>query len=112
MDIVSNILEMYKAMGDGHVQVLTASVRTMEHMLDALFIKSHCITAPGKIIEQWVSAGKPIPQGEYIYDIQGVADVPYRELTLDLEWREYDLHHDLTDAGVNKFWEDWSSIVG
>lgn len=111
MDVVSNILEMYKALGDGHVQVLTASVRSLDHMKDALFLKSHCITAPSNIIEEWVSAGKPMPEGEFIYDVPTLEEIPYKEMTLDLPWREYDLHHNLTDAGVRKFWQDWSSLV-
>ncbi len=35
MDLITNILATYKR-GDGHVEVLTASVRTLDHLLEAL----------------------------------------------------------------------------
>lgn len=125
MDVIANILEMYKEFGDGHVKVLTASVRTVKHILYALWLKSDVITIPFKVFNEWATQGFPLPPKDFFYDVparlpspggeapggQGLRDIPYRELTLDNEWTEYDLHHDLTDAGLAKFWEDWKSIV-
>lgn len=116
MDVIANILEMYKELGDGHVQVLTASVRTVKHILYALWLKSDVITIPFKVFNEWAlpssgQAGFPLPPKDFFYDASGLTDIPYRELTLDNEWTEYDLSHDLTDAGLAKFWEDWQSIV-
>lgn len=110
MDVVVNELSMYK-MGDNHVNVLTASVRTIKHFLYALFLKSPVITVPFKIFKEWADGGFSLPGNDFIYDVPGLAEIPYRELTLDKDWKDYDLHHDLTDSGVAKFWEDWKSIV-
>ncbi len=110
MDVVANILEMYQ-LGDGHVRTITASVRNMGHLLYALFLKSPVITIPFNVFKQWADAGFPVPDKEHIYDPPGLTDIPYRELTLDKNWTEYDLRHDLTDAGVKRFWEDWKGIV-
>ncbi len=112
MDVVANELAMYRAVGGGHVKVLTASVRTIKHLLYALFIKSPVVTIPFKIFKEWADAGYTVPKADFIYDTPGLAEIPYRELTLDKEWTQYDLHHDLTDAGVARFWEDWKGIVG
>lgn len=117
MDVIANIVEMYKKLGDGHVQVLTASVRTIKHILYALWLKSDVITIPFKVFQEWAGQGFSQPEKDFIYDVPasadkpGLTEIPYRELTLDNEWTEYDLHHDLTDAGLAKFWEDWRSIV-
>lgn len=117
MDVIVNILEMYKKFGDDHVQVLTASVRTIKHILYALWLKSDVITIPFKIFQEWAGQGFSQPSGDFFYDKPagadkpGLTEIPYRELTLDNEWTEYDLHHDLTDAGLAKFWEDWRNIV-
>ena len=111
MDVVVNELAMYKGQGDGHVKVLTASVRNMNHLLYALWLKSPVVTAPFKIIKEWVEGGCTVPGADYLYDLPGITEIPYKELTLDKDWRQYDLHHDLTDTGVSKFWEDWQSIV-
>lgn len=111
MDVVANMLEMYR-MGDGHVKIITASVRSMGHLQYALFLKSDIVTLPFKIFKEWADGGFQVPGNDYIYDVPGLTDISYRELTLDKDWKEYDLHHDLTDAGVARFWEDWKGIVG
>jgi transaldolase len=111
MDIIVNELEMYKALGDGHVQVLTASVRSLKHFLYALHVKSPVITAPFKVIKEWTDAGCPLPPADFIYDEPKLAAIPYRELTLDKDWKEYDISSPLTDAGLARFWQDWSSVV-
>lgn len=125
MDVVANILEMYREFGDGHVQVLTASVRSIKHILYALWLKSDVITIPFKVFKEWAGQNFPLPEKDFVYDVparlpspggeatggQGLADIPYRELSLDNEWIEYDLHHDLTDTGLMRFWEDWKAIV-
>lgn len=112
MAVIANELTMLGSLGDGHVQVLTASVRTSAHLMYALKLKSHVITMPFKVINEWVDAGAKTPGDDFVYDVPGLTDIPYRELTLDKDWREYDLSHPLTDAGVARFWEDWQSIVG
>lgn len=111
MDVVVNELEMFGATGDGHVNVLTASVRNMKHFLYALHLKSPVITTPFKVLKEWIDGGCVLPKDDFIYDVPGLADIPYQELTLDKDWTEYDLSHPLTDAGVARFWEDWQSIV-
>ena len=45
MDLIASILKMYRQ-GDGHVEVLTASVRSMDHFLYALELGSDIITTP------------------------------------------------------------------
>jgi transaldolase len=118
MDVVTNIVEMYRKLGDGHVKVLTASARTVDHVLFALWLKSDVITLPLSVLKEWAqptegSGRAPFqaPSADYFYDAPGLTEIPYRELTLDKEWTEYDIRHDLTDQGVKKFWEDWKAIV-
>lgn len=111
MDVVANTIEMYKKFGDGHVKVLTASVRTVKHILYALWLKSDVITIPFKVLKEWEAAGFPTPPEDFIYDVPGLTEIPYHELSLDLDWREYDLIHDLTASGLTKFWEDWRNII-
>ncbi|MBI5619401.1 transaldolase [Candidatus Gottesmanbacteria bacterium] len=118
MDVVANILEMYRELGDGHVQVLTASVRNVKHILYALWIKSDVITIPFKVFKEWAGQNFTLPPKDFLYDPPtgeagepGLTEIEYRELTLDKEWTEYDLFHDLTDVGLTRFWEDWKGIV-
>ncbi len=111
MDVVVNELEMFRGLSDNHVNVLTASVRNIKHLLYALFIKSPVITVPFKVFKEWADGGFLLPKEDFIYDVPGLTDIPYKELTLDKDWREYDLSHPLTDAGLARFWDDWKAIV-
>lgn len=112
MDVVANELEMYRKFGDGHVQVLTASLRNMKHLMYALWLKSDIITVPFKIFTEWADGGFVLPHQDFMYDAPGLVEIPYKELSLDGTWHEFDLTNELTAAGLTKFWEDWQSIVG
>lgn len=56
MQVVDNIIKMYAA-GDKHVEVLTASVRTIDHILYAFQLQSNIITIPLKVFKQWSDLG-------------------------------------------------------
>jgi transaldolase len=110
MDLIQNILAMY-APGDGHVEVLTASVRTMEHFLCALALGSDIITAPYKLLMAWAEAGLPVPGPQFRYEARGLVPIPAVPLSLDLPWWDYTIGHPLTDAGMAKFSADWNSLI-
>lgn len=109
MCVIANILEMYKA-GDGHVQVLVASIRNIDHILYALKLRAPILTIPYKVFHLWEQAGFPLPQESYHYKTT-LLPIPYDfNLTLDRPWQEYNLAHELTDKGLAAFWADWLSL--
>lgn len=110
MDVVVNTLKMYQG-GNGHVEVLTASLRKLDHLLFALHLKSHAVTIPFKVFEMWVADGFQMPEGNYQYHAQGLTRIPHLDIPLDREWRTYNIEHDLTEKGVAKFMEDWRGII-
>ena len=110
MDVVANIMMMYRE-GDGHVEVLTASVRNMDHFLYALKLGSDIITAPFEILKAWAEKGLPLPGEEYVYDPKGLKEIPYKTIDLGKDWRKYDIGHDLTVKGMEKFSQDWNSLI-
>ena len=110
MDLIKNIIEMYKN-GDGHVEVLTASVRNLDHFFYALQLGSDIITAPSKIFKEWVEKNMFLPDNDFIYNSGSFKSIPCREISLNKKWQEYDIHHELTDVGVNKFAEDWNKLI-
>lgn len=109
MDLVKNIVEMYKK-GDGHVEVLTASVRNMDHFLYALALGSDIITSPLKILKEWHEKGMPLPQS-FEYNGQNLQPIPYKDLDLNNDWKSFDIAHELTDIGMAKFSADWNSLI-
>lgn len=110
MDFIANELAMLSN-GDGHVQVITASVRSLDHLLYALKLKSHIVTIPFKVFKLWADGGFTVPSEDFLYHPEGLTEMPYHEVSLDNEWQSYDLSHALTASGVAKFWEDWKTVV-
>lgn len=108
MDVVSNILTMYRQLPDRRVRVLTASVRTLDHLLYAFALGSEVVTVPFGVLKQWIEGGASIPDSErYRYDRKNLTPIPYVTLPSYDNWHRYNLHHDLTAAGITKFWDDW-----
>ncbi len=110
MDLIAAILKMYRQ-GDGHVEVLTASVRSMDHFLYALALGSDIITAPYEILREWGQRGMPFPAANYIYKQDSLKSIPYKDIDLSKKWGEYDIAHDLTVKGMEKFSKDWNDLI-
>jgi transaldolase len=115
MDLVRNIKKMYES-GDGHVHVLAASLRRLEHLLCAFGLRAELATAPAKILEQWATAKFPLPDQDFQYkgiDSKGhiLKGIPYQEIDLKCPWESFDLKHELTDSGIRKFVEDYKSTL-
>lgn len=110
MDLIKNIIEMYKR-GDNHVEVLTASVRSLDHLLYAIKLGSDIITAPFKVLNEWAGKSLPLPDESFVYNIPSLTSIPYRQIDLNKPWQEYNIFHELTDRGIEKFSIDWNSIL-
>ncbi len=110
MDLIASLLKMYRQ-GDGHVEVLTASVRNMDHLLYALELGSDIITAPYEILREWGRRGMPFPDANYIYKHDALKNIPYKEIDLSKNWQEYDITHDLTVKGMERFSKDWNDLI-
>ena len=110
MDLIANILKMYQK-GDGHVEVLTASVRNIDHLLYAIRLGSDIITVPFKILKEWGEKGLPMPGEGYVYKSAGLKKMAYREIDLSKNWQDFDIGHDLTVKGMENFSEDWNALI-
>ena len=110
MDLIKNIIQMYRK-SDHHVAILTASVRSLNHFLYALALGSDIITAPFKILKVWAEGGFQVPCPDFIYDPGNLKSIPYQEFNLSKDWHEFNIAHDLTDAGIEKFSHDWNSLI-
>ncbi len=110
MDLIANILKMYQR-GDGHVMGLTASVRKMDHLLYAIQLGSDIMTAPFHILKEWGEKGLPMPGKDFAYRPEGLKSIPFREIDLSKNWQSYDLRHELTDKGMERFSADWNALI-
>jgi transaldolase len=115
MQVVRNIKKMFER-GDGHVHVLVASLRRVDHLLYAFALGAELATSPAKILEQWAAAGFALPDQNFRYeavDANGKAlrPIPYKEMDLNASWESFDLKHELTDQGIKKFVADYKSTL-
>jgi transaldolase len=115
MDLIKNIQKMYQA-GDGHVHVLAASIRSIDQLLACFALGVELVTVPTKVLEAWAAKGFPMPDQDFIYkgvDVAGNAlrPIPYRSINLNQPLDAFDLRHDLTKKGIEKFVEDFESTI-
>lgn len=110
MDLIKNIIKMYKN-GDGHVEVLTASVRNLDHLLYAIKLGSDIITAPFKILKEWSEKGLPLPDENFTYNMSNLSPIPLEEIDLTKSWQDYNINHQLTEIGIQRFSDDWNTLI-
>jgi transaldolase len=115
MDVVRNIKKMYET-GDGHVHVLAASIRQLNHLLGSFALEAELATAPTKVWEEWAGASFPLPEKDFVYkgvDKAGneLRPIAYKSLDLNLPWESFDVRHELTTKGIQQFVADYKSTL-
>jgi transaldolase len=115
MDLVRNIKKMYD-LGDRHVHVLAASIRTVDHLLCSFALDAELATVPAKVLDEWAAKGFPMPDRHFKYRGLGASGKPlksilYKDLDLELPWESFDLAHELTTKGIQKFVADYRSTL-
>jgi len=115
MDLIKNIKKMYEH-GDRHVHVLAASIRSQNHLLCSFALDAELATVPSKVLEEWAASGFPMPDDHFRYkgiDASGkpLKGIPYKELDLNLSWEKFDIAHELTTKGIQKFVADYRSTL-
>jgi len=115
MDLVRNIKKMYER-GDGHVHVLAASIRNVNQLLCSFALGAELATVPTKVLDEWAATSFPMPDQDFRYrggDASGklLKVIPYKELDLNLPWESFDIAHELTTKGIQKFVADYQSTL-
>lgn len=110
VDFVRNIIAMYRH-GDGHVEVLAASLRHLEELYAAIAGGVDIVTAGLKFLKAWSEKNLIIPNSNFIYDSSGLAPMPFAELSLEKSWDEYDIRDVMTNNGLEQFSSDWNALL-
>jgi transaldolase len=115
IDLIRNIRRMY-ASGDGHVHILAASIRHLDHLLAAFAFGADLVTVPTKVLEEWAAKGFPLPEKDFNYagkasDGQTLKPLPYESVDLEQPWDKFDIAHELTTKGIRKFVEDYQKTL-
>ncbi len=109
MDVIRNIKQMFRK-GDGHVLVLAASIRSLEHLLYCFALETELVTVPAKVLELWANSNFPMPDKQFQYKASGKS-IPYEELDLERPWEMFDIQHELTRKGIEKFAADYHATL-
>jgi transaldolase len=109
VELIENILKHYKAV-DSHVSVLAASIRSLEHFYELFCIETPIITVPKPVLTMWVAEGAEMPVEDFSYDPENLAPIPFEEIDYDQGWQAYNLEHELTTSGIEKFAADWKKL--
>jgi transaldolase len=115
MDLVKNICRMY-ASGDHHVHVLAASIRNVDHLLYTFALGAELATVPAKVLEEWAAKDFPMPGASFTYkgktkEGKPLQPLAYKDLDLKAPWESFNIQHDLTTQGIQKFVHDyWSTM--
>ena len=115
IDLVKNIKMMYRN-SDGHVHVLAASIRHLDHLLASFALDVELVTVPAKVLEKWATSNFPMPARDFSYKAASASGeplkpIPYKQLDLNLPWQSFDITHELTTKGIQKFVADYRSTL-
>jgi transaldolase len=109
LDLLRNIQQMF-ASGDGHVQILAASIRTLDQLLYCFHREMDLVTVPAKILEQWAAKNFPMPGREFSCASAG-SPIRYRDIDLNRPFEDFDVTHELTEKGIQKFVADHEATL-
>jgi transaldolase len=90
--------------------VLAASIRSVEHLLYCFALETELATVPAKILELWANKNFPMPDRQFQYSAAG-RSIPYQELDLEQGWETFDIQHELTRKGIEKFAADYRATL-
>ena len=115
IDVLENIKAMYRN-GDGHVHVLAASIRHLDHLFASFALNAELVTVPAKVLEQWGVSNFSMPAQDFTYNAIGangerLKRIPYKELDLKRPWQSFNIAHELTIKGIEKFVADYRATL-
>ena len=109
MDLVKNVKRMLTH-GDGHLLILAASIRNLEQLLCCLWLDVDLVTVPAKVLTLWAEKGFPMPEADFQYR-SSAKPILYEELDLAQSWESFDIGHELTTRGLEKFVADYRKTL-
>ncbi len=115
MDLIRDIKKMY-SVGDHHVHVLAASIRSIDQLLGSFAFETELATVPAKLLQEWAMKDFPIADEGFVYkglDPGGnpLREIKYKDLDLNCSWQSFDISHELTTKGIQRFVADYKSTL-
>ncbi|MCR4279600.1 MAG: transaldolase [Candidatus Zambryskibacteria bacterium] len=109
LDLIKNIKSMYQEWGS-HVEILGASIRNLNHFFGCLENGADIVTCPFKVLEEWNAFGLNRDPKEFNGGTVSLKRIDRQQIE-ERELEDYELHHELTEKGLEKFSKDWKSLI-
>jgi transaldolase len=109
MDLVKNAKRML-VYGDGHLLILAASIRNLEQLLCCFWLNVDLVTVPAKVLRLWAEKGFPMPDANFQYH-SPAKPISYEDLDLAQPWETFNIAHELTTKGLDKFVADYQKTL-
>jgi len=97
-----------------HVEVLAASIRSLDHFYASIFLGADIVTIPMTIIREWIEQERWVPDEKYRIDTEGLHAILYKEFPYHDDYTQYEVKKEegsLLDEGLNKFVQDWNNLL-
>lgn len=120
LDLVRNILKMYRKFDQTrhtkpHVEVLAASIRTLDHFYSSIVMGADILTVPMSIIRDWIHQDERfMPDKHYRSTTTGLKPLVYEELSFSPDFKTYGVKSEdgsLLNEGISKFVNDWKKLL-
>ena len=74
------------------------------------YLDTELVTVPAKILTLWAEYNFPLPAEGFERKRVG-RPIPFEELSLEQPWESFDISHELTSKGIDKFVADYRKTV-
>lgn len=120
LDLVKNISKMYRHFDktqdvkECHVEILAASIRTMNHFYASIALGADILTVPFSVLREWMEEEKWVPDQRFRAKTDGLHSIIYEELPFQTDFTQYKVENvkgSLLDEGVEKFVSDWKKLL-
>ncbi|MBP9690535.1 transaldolase [Candidatus Woesebacteria bacterium] len=120
VDLVRNIIKMYDVFNKKrnehrvHVEVLAASIRTLEHFYAAIVLGADAITISLPLIREWLEDQRFVPDEKYRIETEGLRSMIYQDIPYHDDFTQYSIEKvdgSLLNEGLNKFVSDWNNLL-
>lgn len=121
LDFLRNIVDMYTEFDatideiKPHIQILAASIRTLDQLYGAMTSGADIITIPPSLFLSWIAEGKKFPDKTYASAQTNLQEIPYDYVSYNTDFHSYPIQKvngSLLDEGLRKFIKDWKSLIG
>lgn len=119
LDLIKNIARQYKGYykkenrKESPVKILSASIRSLEHLYGSMFYRADIITIPLSLIEEWIIDGMWIPDTTYRVPTHEKKSLIYEDIPLK-KLEDYGISNteeSLLSEGLAKFLGDWNKLI-